>query len=71
MDDVTLLKTVKYNDKGLIPVITQDAETGEVLMLAWMNEEALKLTLETRKVTYFRSRQKLWIKVRHREIFRN
>ncbi|NLM74788.1 MAG: phosphoribosyl-AMP cyclohydrolase [Clostridiaceae bacterium] len=63
MDDVTLLKTVKYNDKGLIPVITQDAETGEVLMLAWMNEEALKLTLETRKVTYFsRSRQKLWIK---------
>jgi len=63
MDQVTLMKTVKYNDKGLVPVITQDAETNEVLMMAWMNEEALRLTLETRRVTYYsRSRQKLWVK---------
>lgn len=48
---------------GLIPAITQDAQTGEVLMQAYMNREAWEKTLETGKVTYFsRSRQKLWIK---------
>ena len=48
---------------GLIPVITQDAATGEVLMLAYMNEEAFKKTLETSKAHYWsRSRQKLWLK---------
>jgi phosphoribosyl-AMP cyclohydrolase len=48
---------------GLIPVVTQDYETGEVLMLAYMNETAWQRTLETKKATYFsRSRKQLWIK---------
>ena len=52
-----------YNKEGLIPVITQDATTLEVLMLAYMNEEAYQLTLETKKATYFsRSRKSLWLK---------
>lgn len=58
-----LFALVKYNDQGLVPVITQDATNGEVLMMAWMNEEALRLTLETHRMTYYsRSRQSLWIK---------
>ena len=48
---------------GMIPAIVQDYRTGEILMLAYMNPEAWKATLETGKATYFsRSRQKLWIK---------
>jgi phosphoribosyl-AMP cyclohydrolase len=48
---------------GLVPVIAQDYQTGEVLMLAYMNEEAFNKTLETGKVHYFsRSRNKLWLK---------
>ena len=48
---------------GLIPVIAQDAETGEVLMLAYMNEEAFNATLETGKASYYsRSRGKFWMK---------
>ena len=55
--------TLKYNDAGLIPAIAQDATTGEVLMMAWMNVDAVKKTLETRRVTYWsRSRQSFWIK---------
>ena len=53
----------KFNADGLIPVIAQDAESGKVLMLAWMNAEALALTLSTAKATYWsRSRSKLWVK---------
>ena len=49
--------------KGLIAAIAQDAQSGEVLMLAWMNEEALTKTIETKRATYFsRSRNSLWIK---------
>ncbi len=56
-------QTLRYDDHGLIPAIAQEIETGEVLMLAWMNAEAVKKTLETRRVTYWsRSRQALWIK---------
>ncbi|UWQ60385.1 phosphoribosyl-AMP cyclohydrolase [Leisingera caerulea] len=52
-----------YNDAGLIPCIAQDEASGEVLMMAWMNAEAVARTLETRRVTYWsRSRQALWIK---------
>jgi phosphoribosyl-AMP cyclohydrolase len=48
---------------GLIPAIAQDYKTGDVLMLAYINEESWKLTLETGKATYWtRSRQKLWVK---------
>ncbi|MGR3637268.1 MAG: phosphoribosyl-AMP cyclohydrolase [Shimia sp.] len=54
---------LKYNDAGLIPAIAQDDTSGEVLMMAWMNAEAVAKTLQTRKVTYWsRSRQSFWIK---------
>jgi len=53
----------KFNADGLIAAITQDAETGEVLMLAWMNAEALNATLATKRATYWsRSRGELWVK---------
>ena len=53
----------KTNEQGLIPCIVQDAENGDVLMMAWMNEESYNLTVKTRRMTYFsRSRQSLWIK---------
>jgi len=63
MDPKKLLESVKWNSHGLVPAIAQDTDTGEVLMMAWMNEEALKKTLATRQVTYYsRSRQCLWTK---------
>ncbi len=53
----------KFDENGLIPCITTDVHTNEVLMFAWMNKEALAHTIETGKVTYFsRSRSKLWVK---------
>ncbi|WP_273522127.1 phosphoribosyl-AMP cyclohydrolase [Rhodosalinus sediminis] len=55
--------TLRYDARGLIPAIAQDAETDEVLMLAWMNAEAVARTLETGRVTYWsRSRQAFWEK---------
>ena len=55
--------SLKWNEAGLIPAIAQDASSGEVLMLAWMNQESLRLTLESGYATYFsRSRQQLWRK---------
>ena len=55
--------SLKPNDKGLVPVVTTDASTNEVLMMAWMNEEAFTKTLETKSANYFsRSRNKLWLK---------
>jgi phosphoribosyl-AMP cyclohydrolase len=55
--------SLKYDEKGLIPAIAQDAVSGEVLMLAWMNAASVAMTLETGKVTYWsRSRQSFWIK---------
>ena len=52
-----------WNEQGLIPVIAQEADTGEVLMLAWMNAEALEQTLASGEVTYWsRSRRSLWRK---------
>lgn len=63
MNQSEMLGRVKWNPQGLVPAIAQDADTGEVLMMAWMNEESLRRTLETREVTYYsRSRQCLWIK---------
>ncbi|WP_282168339.1 phosphoribosyl-AMP cyclohydrolase [Ruegeria atlantica] len=57
------LSSLKFNDAGLIPAIAQDEASGEVLMMAWMNAEAVEKTLETRRVTYWsRSRQSFWIK---------
>ena len=53
----------KFDANGLITAISQDADTGDVLMVAYMNDEALKLTLETGNAVFFsRSRQKLWKK---------
>jgi phosphoribosyl-AMP cyclohydrolase len=53
----------RFDDAGLIAAVTTHAETGEVLMLAWMDAEALRLTLETREAHYYsRSRQVLWKK---------
>ena len=57
------LDTLKYNEQGLIPAIIQDVENGDVLMMAWMNEDALRRTLETGRVNFWsRSRQELWVK---------
>jgi phosphoribosyl-AMP cyclohydrolase len=54
---------IRWNDDGLIPAIAQDAESGRVLMLAWMNRESLQATVaEGRAVYYSRSRCKLWRK---------
>jgi phosphoribosyl-AMP cyclohydrolase len=55
--------TLTYNDAGLIPAIAQDHESGEILMMAWMNAESLMETLRTGQVTYWsRSRQAFWAK---------
>lgn len=57
------LDAVQWNHDGLVPAIAQDVETGEVLMMAWMNREALGLTRETGQAVYWsRSRRKLWFK---------
>lgn len=56
-------EALKFNDQGLLPVIAQEAETGEILMLAWMNAEAVRRTIETGRVTYWsRSRGEFWVK---------
>ncbi|MAN47344.1 MAG: phosphoribosyl-AMP cyclohydrolase [Alphaproteobacteria bacterium] len=61
-DEVLELRP-RFNADGLIAAIAQDVSTGEVLMLAWMNAEALNATIETGRATYWsRSRQALWVK---------
>ncbi|MGB5557789.1 MAG: phosphoribosyl-AMP cyclohydrolase [Paracoccaceae bacterium] len=55
--------SLRYDDRGLIPVIAQDATSHEVLMLAWMNAEAVERTMATGRVTYWsRSRAAFWVK---------
>lgn len=62
-DYTALLERVKFDDKGLLSCICQDAATGEVLMFAFMNRESLAITLERGQACYWsRSRQKLWLK---------
>ena len=57
------LESVKWNADGLVPVIAQDASSGQVLMLAWMNREALRATLDSGDAVYWsRSRSRLWRK---------
>ena len=57
------MSNLKFNDKGLIPAIVQDADTGDVLMLGYMNEESIRRTLESNEVWFYsRSRQELWHK---------
>ncbi|KKJ77441.1 phosphoribosyl-AMP cyclohydrolase [Kiloniella litopenaei] len=58
-----IAKLINYNEAGLVPAIAQQYDTGEVLMLAWMNSDAIQETLETNQVCYWsRSRKKLWRK---------
>ena len=60
------LNEVKWDAAGLVPVIAQEKSTGDVLMLAWMNREALDKTAESGRAVYFsRSRGKLWFKGEH------
>lgn len=55
--------TLRYDDRGLIPAIAQDHESGDVLMMAWMNAESVARTLESGDVTYWsRSRAEFWVK---------
>ncbi|MDB5746820.1 MAG: phosphoribosyl-AMP cyclohydrolase [Massilia sp.] len=57
------LKKVRWDENGLVPVIAQEAGTGEILMFAWMNRDALARTVETGEAVYWsRSRKKLWHK---------
>lgn len=58
-----IVNALKYNSDGLIPAIAQQHDSGEILMMAWMNKEAVEETLKTGRVCYYsRSRQKLWRK---------
>jgi phosphoribosyl-AMP cyclohydrolase len=63
IDLAEFLGAVKFNDQGLVPAIAQDSASGTVLMLAWMNRDAIDQTLASGLVTYYsRSRQSLWQK---------
>lgn len=62
-EHLSWLDEVRWNADGLVPAIAQDAKTGRILMMAWMNREALKATAELKQAVYFsRSRNKLWHK---------
>jgi phosphoribosyl-AMP cyclohydrolase len=59
----TIVEEIKFNENGLVPAVAQQHDSGEVLMMAWMNADALRETLETGRVCYWsRSRQSLWRK---------
>lgn len=63
MTKESILRTAKFDDKGLITGVVQDADTGEVLMVAHLNREALEKTVATGKIHFFsRSRGKIWVK---------
>ena len=60
---IAWLDAVRWDEKGLVPVIAQEQDSGDVLMFAWMNREALQKTAELGRAVYFsRSRNKLWFK---------
>jgi len=62
-ETATLVQNITWNEQGLIPAIAQDWQSGEVLMLAWMNRDALQLTIDEGRAIYWsRSRQALWRK---------
>jgi phosphoribosyl-AMP cyclohydrolase len=61
--DPSIAARLRRNDSGLVAAVVQDDRTGDVLMLAWMNDEALARTLSTGRATFFsRSRSELWVK---------
>ena len=54
---------IKYNEQGLVPAIVQDIDSGDILMMGWMNELAVQMTLDKKKATFYsRSRNKMWVK---------
>ena len=60
---MSAIDTIQFNETGMVPAIAQDHISGEILMMAWMNKEALSLSIETQQAVYYsRSRQKLWFK---------
>ena len=60
---MSAIETIQFNETGMVPAIAQDHITGEILMMAWMNKEALSLSIETQQAVYYsRSRKKLWFK---------
>ena len=60
---MSAIETIQFNVTGMVPAIAQDHITGEILMMAWMNKEALSLSIETQQAVYYsRSRKKLWFK---------
>ena len=60
---MSYLDDIAWNSDGLVPAIAQDAATGRILLMAWMNPEALRLSIEEKRAVYWsRSRQKLWRK---------
>jgi phosphoribosyl-AMP cyclohydrolase len=62
-ETATLVQNITWNEQGLVPAIAQDWQSGEVLMLAWMNRDALQLTIDEGRAIYWsRSRQALWRK---------
>lgn len=63
VDNLDWLDAIRWTDDGLVPAIAQDAETGDILMMAWMNPESLRLTASEGHAVYWsRSRGKLWRK---------
>ncbi|WP_155767480.1 bifunctional phosphoribosyl-AMP cyclohydrolase/phosphoribosyl-ATP diphosphatase HisIE [Sporosarcina ureilytica] len=63
MDNIMKIEDITFNENGLVPAIVQDEQTGNVLMLAYMNEEALTKTIETKETWFYsRSREELWNK---------
>ncbi len=63
ISDTDWLDAIRWDDNGLIPAIAQDAESGDILMMAWMNRESLALTAQEQQAVYWsRSRQQLWRK---------
>lgn len=62
-DQINWLDEVRWDENGLVPVIAQEHDTGDVVMFAWMNREALQLSAETKQAVYWsRSRNRLWRK---------
>ncbi len=60
---MNIIEQLKFDSEGLIPAIAQEEKSGEILMMAWMNRESLRTTIETNRATYWsRSRKKFWMK---------
>lgn len=63
MNETQLIDRIQWNEQGLVPAIVQDADTKQVLMMAWMNAESLRRTLQTGETVFWsRSRQEIWHK---------